>query len=129
MSIDLNLNLTIRIDPETLGLLRAMNRKLDTMMQTQRTDDMATQQTLAALIATTKANTDATAAAKAALDHFVAVHAEDTAKLAAAIANSDASDDADVKAAIDAINANNAALAASTPQVAAAVTDGTPAAA
>lgn len=116
-------------DPEILGLLREINRKLNLILKTQEIDDMATQQTLAALIASTTANTNATAAAKAALDHFAASQADLNAKLAAAIANSEASDDPAVQAAIDAINANNTALAAATPAVATAVTANTPAAA
>ena len=92
-------------------------------------DDMATKQTLDALVASTTANTNATAAAKDALDHFVTSQADLNQKLADAIANSDASDDPQVQAAISAVNANTAALAASTPQVATAITAGTPAAA
>lgn len=89
---------------------------------------MATKQTLGDLTKALDANTNATVAAKAALDHYAQVVADDAAKLAAAIADSDASDDPDVKAAIDTLTKNNADLAASTPQVATAVTNGTPAA-
>jgi hypothetical protein len=115
-------------DPETLGLLREINRKLSLLLKNQETDDMATKQTLDALIASTTANTNAANAAKAALDHYAQSAADDAKKLADAIANSDAADDPAVKAAIDTLTANNATLTAATPQVAAAVAAGTPAA-
>ena len=116
-------------DPEILGLLRAINRKLNILLAIQEIDDMATKETLDALTASVTANTNATAAAKQALDGYVKSNSDLTAQLQAAVANSDASDDPAVKAAVDAINANNAALAAATPTVAAAVVAGTPAAA
>src|SRR5882757_8539242 len=91
------------IDPESLGLLRAINCKLDRLLKTQELDDMATKETLDALTASVKANTNATAAAKQALDGYVKSNADLTAQLKAAVAGSDAADDADVKAAVDAI--------------------------
>lgn len=116
-------------DQEVLRRLADVSRKVDLLLATQRTDDMATKETLDALKSRLTENTNATLAAKAALDHYAQVHADDLAKLATAIANSDASDDPDVKAAIDTLAQNNATLAASTPQVATAITDNTPASA
>src|SRR5581483_3146437 len=103
---------------EMMGLVLKQDRRLET-------SDMATKEHLDALTAQVKANTDATAAAQAALTGYVATVSDLTAKLQAAIASDD--DDA-VKAAADAIAANNAVLTAATPAVAAAVTAGTPAA-
>lgn len=99
--------------------------KLDQQMEK---DNMASKETLDALNATVAANTNATHAAAAALAGYAKSNADLTAELQAAIANSEASDDADVKAAIDAITANNAALAANVPAAAAAVVENTPAA-
>jgi len=98
------------------------------ILSTLEKDDMATKETLDALTASVKANTDATAAAKQALEGYAKSNADLTAQLKAAVAASDAADDADVKAAVDAITANNAALTAAAPSVAQAVVAGTPAA-
>lgn len=79
---------------------------------------MATQATLDKLTAQVSANTSATAAAAAALAGFIATVADLTQKLQDAIASGD---ETAVKAAADAIEANNATLTAATPAVAAAV--------
>lgn len=84
---------------------------------------MADQATLDRLTADVKANTDATAAAAAALSGFVVTVADLTAKLQAAIA---ADDTAAIAAAADAIEANNVALSAAVPAVASAVVSNTP---
>jgi len=67
-------------DPGMLGLLRAINCKLDRLLKTQELDDMATKETLDALTASVKANTNATAAAKQALDGYVKSNADLTAQ-------------------------------------------------
>lgn len=88
----------------------------------ERLNLMASKEHLDALTAQVKANTDAANAASQALAGFVATVTDLTAKLQAAIASDD--DDA-VKAAADAIAANNATLTAAIPQVAAAVPQNT----
>lgn len=87
---------------------------------------MATKATDQALIAEVHRNTDVANAAKTALTSLQATTAELTQKLADAIANSDASDDADVKAVLDELKANNDSLAAATPAIAAAVANTDP---
>lgn len=79
---------------------------------------MASQQTLDALTAKVKANTDATQSAALALTGFVATVADLTAQLKAAIANDD---DAAIKDVTAKLDANNATLTAAIPAVAAAV--------
>src|ERR1035437_6141881 len=69
---------------------------------------MATQVQLDQLTADVKANTDATAAASAALTGFVATVSDLTAKLQAAIAASASAVDPAITAAATALEANNA---------------------
>jgi Asp-tRNA(Asn)/Glu-tRNA(Gln) amidotransferase B subunit len=83
---------------------------------------LATKQTLEELVAATTANTNATAAATDALTHYAASNAELTAKLEEALSNAETLDDSAIQEAIAAIKANNDALTAAAPQVAAAVT-------
>ena len=101
---------------------------LSVLISNQENDDMATKATLDALTASVAANTNATQSAALALNGFVKSTADLTAQLQAAIAASDAADDTDVKAAVDAITANNAALTAAVPAVSQAVSTNTPAA-
>ena len=85
--------------------------------------EMATQETLDRLTADVTANTNATASATAALTGFVKTVADLTAQLQTAVAGGD--EDA-IKAAADAIEANNTAMNAAIPQVASAVIANTP---
>lgn len=87
--------------------------------------EMATQATLDRLNADVAANTSATQAAALALAGFVKTVADLTAQLQAAIASDD---EAAIKAAADALEANNTQLSAAVPTTAAAVAANTPAA-
>lgn len=98
--------------------LRAIESKLDLILKKQETEYMATSETLTRLQDDVRKNTDAAAAAKLALEGFVATVSDLTAKLQAAIEGGD--EDA-IKAAADAIEANNATLTASIPATATAV--------
>lgn len=86
---------------------------------------MATNETLQRLNANLKANTDATAAVKDALQHYAQSSADLTAQLQAAIANND---EAAISEAANQLAQNNADLLANVPAAAAAVVEGTPAA-
>lgn len=105
--------------------LARIERLLIAVSWAQRTEeksDMATQATLAQLKAGLRKNTDIVASTKAALTHYAQSTAELTAKLQAAL---EGGDEAEVKAAADALDANNAELLASVPEVTGAVIDGT----
>lgn len=112
-----------------LSVLRRLDRQLDKFSNEVtaqlRDDAMATKETLDRLAADVKANTDGVAAAKAALDGYVATVADLTKKLQDALASDD---EAAVKAAADALEQNNADLRQKAPEVAAAVVDNTSAA-
>lgn len=115
------------------GSLADINRKVDHVLRHLHVDIeelILDRAQLDRLISATTANTDATKSAAAALTAYVASNAELTAKLKTALDELDADTDGldEVKAAADAIEANNQTLKASIPQVAAAVTDNTPAA-
>ncbi len=109
--------------------LRAMMELLLKETRQLETYEMATKENLDKMKAVVAANTNATAAATVALNHYAQSNADLTKQLQDAIAASDASDDEDVKAAIDALTANNTALTAAVPETATAVTANTPAAA
>lgn len=95
------------------------------LMRQEGIDSMATKEHLDALNAQVAANTSAVNSARAALDGYVKTVSDLTAQLQAALANDD--DDA-VKAAADALAANNATLSASAGATAAAVVANTQAA-
>lgn len=121
----MDVHLVCSLDSESTALLHRIDHKLGLLLRHQRIEDMASKNVLDQLTATVTANTNATNAAKDALLFFAQSNADLTAKLQAAIA----ADDTDaVKAAADAIAANNASLISATPAVAAGVTANTPAA-
>lgn len=113
--------------PWAVELREMMSLVLNATRQLEKTE-MASQDKLDQMKAVVAANTNATAAATDALNHYAQSNADLTKQLQDAIAASSASDDADVQAAIDALTANNTALTAAVPAVAAAVTVNTPAA-
>lgn len=84
--------------------------------------DMATKENLDALTNQVAANTDAVASAKMALEGYVKSNEDLTKRLQDALASDD---DAAVKAAVDAIAANNNTLRNAIPVVAAAVPQNT----
>lgn len=113
-------------------LLMSMNRKLDIIVarlgllsKLEQETSMATQATLDRLAKVVADDTNAVSAATTALTHYAQTNADLTAALQKALAGDD---EAAVKAAADAMEANNAALLAGVPAVAAAIVTGTPAA-
>lgn len=115
--------------PHRLELLEDQVRHLNRVvrivvrhLKLEEANTMATKETLDRLAADVKANTDATAAAQQALNGFVQTVADLTKQLQDAIANND---EAAIKAAADAIEANNVALTAAVPATASAVVENT----
>lgn len=103
-------------------MLRLLGRAVGRIFKIEQEFDMATQETLDRLTVNVQANTDAAAAAALALTGFVTTVADLTAALQAAI---EADDEVAIKAAADAIEANNTTLVAAIPKVAEAVKAGT----
>lgn len=96
----------------------ALRDQVGAFIINQEKNQMATAETLARLQDDVRKNTDAAAAAKLALEGFVTTVADLTKQLQDAIAGGD--EDA-IKAAADAIEANNAALTAAIPATSTAV--------
>lgn len=107
-----------RIEHSQRRLLRAAHLEMEAIMATRATDQ--------ALIAEVHRNTDVAKAAQTALTTLQGNVAELTKNLTDAIANSSAADDADVRAALDELKANNDATAAATPALAQAVANTDP---
>ncbi len=115
-------------DQEIAARLSRIERLLNLLLRAiveEEVISVATQQTLDQLTASVRANTDAAASAAAALNGFVSTVADLTKQLQDAIASGD---EAAVKAAAEAIDANNKVLAAAVPAVSQAVPANTPAA-
>lgn len=115
-------------DQEIAARLSRIERLLELLLRAIVEEEVlavATQQTIDQLTAGVRANTDAANSAAAALNGFVATVADLTKQLQDAIA---AGDEAAVKAAADAIDANNKVLSAAVPAVSQAVPANTPAA-
>lgn len=109
-----------RIEQLLVWVTRAQHKEVELLMATKTTDQ--------AVIAAITENTSVTAATKAALEHYAATTDDLTKKLADALANADDADEPEVKAALEALQANNQTLKDAVPQVVAAVKANTPAA-
>lgn len=103
-----------------LGLMMAR------LSKEEKEDIMALKATDQAMITEIHRNTDVAKAAQQALTTLQGNVADLTQKLATAIAGSDASDDADVQAALAELKANNDSTAAATPAIAQAVANTDP---
>lgn len=119
-----------------VGALRSLEERIDnnhaqivvelrSLKRAERGYNMATRETLDKLNAGIAANTNATKAAHDALMNFAQSNADLTKALQDAIAGGD---EDEIKAAADAIEANNAELISAVPATAKAITDNTPAA-
>jgi len=100
---------------EQLHILQSM---IGAISRQIRTDDMATKETLDRLKADVQKNTDAAAAAKDALTGFVTTVADLTKALQDAISGGD---EAEIKAAADALEANNETLTNAIPAISEAI--------